>query len=241
MSLFNCYNALPKKYRPREYYNPNRLMPSHPYRLCIVGASNTGKTNILMNIIELSKNFLKIYLYAKKLDESLYQYLIDEWKKRAEDIITVSNNVDDIVDINDINENIQNLIIFDDFVVEKNLGKVSELFIRGRKSNCSIVFISQTYFGIPTEIRINSDYFIFTKNLKGNDLINIAKDHSGCLSINEFKRLYRLATRDGYNFFMIDLKTCDETLKFRKNFDFSLVTKSKLDNNESIRTNITEK
>ena len=119
MSLFNCYNALPKKYKPREYYNPNRLMPSHPYRLCIVGASNTGKTNILMNIIELSKNFHKIYLYAKKLDESLYQYLIDEWRKRAEDIITVSNNVDDIVDIHDINENIQNFIVFYDFMVEK--------------------------------------------------------------------------------------------------------------------------
>ena len=207
-------------------------MPQHPFRLCVCGASNTGKTNILMNIIELSANFHKIYLYAKKLDESLYQYLIDSWEKRGSklntDLITYSNDIEDTVSIDDVDESVQNLIVFDDFVCERNLSKVSELFIRGRKSNCSIVFISQSYFLIPTHVRINSDYFIFTRNLKGNELIQVAKDQSGMLSIDEFKRLYRSATNQGYDFLMIDLKSKNDKYRFRKNFDFSLVTNSKI-------------
>ena len=232
MALINCYDYLPRKFKTSKYYNPNKLVPQHPFRLCIVGASNTGKTNTLMNIIELSKNFHHIYLYAKKLDESLYQFLIDNWEARGakldQNLITYSNNIDDFVSIDDVDETVQNLIVIDDFVCERNLSKVSELFIRGRKSNCSTVFISQSYFKIPTQVRINSDYFIFTRNLKGNELTQVAKDQSGMVSIDEFKHLYRIATSDGYNFFMIDLKDKDDKYRFRKNFDYSLITNSRL-------------
>ena len=57
MSFKNYYNELPKKYRENKHKNPNKLMPIHPHRTCIVGASNTGKTNILMNIINESQKF----------------------------------------------------------------------------------------------------------------------------------------------------------------------------------------
>ena len=227
-TIINCYDKLPKKYKTNNYHNPNKLMPMHPFRLCIIGASNTGKTNTLMNIIELSENFHKIYLYAKKLDESLYQFLIDSWEKRGSkmgmELITYSNDIEDMISVDEVDESIQNLIVIDDFVCEKNLKKVSELFIRGRKSNCSIVFISQSYFKIPTQVRINSDYFIFTRNLKGNELTQIAKDYGGCLSIDEFKKFYRSATSDGYNFLMVDLKSKDDKYRFRKNFDYSLIS-----------------
>ena len=232
MSLENFYTQLPKKYKPKKYYNPNKLMPQHPFRLCIVGASNTGKTNTLMNIIDKSKSFYKIYLYAKKLDEPLYQCFIDTWldksKETGVDLITFSNDFNDTVKADDVDENVQNLIIFDDMVTESNLSRVSELFIRGRKNNCSIIFISQSYFGIPTQVRINSDYFIFTRNLKGNELLNVAKDHGGCVTINEFKKMYIFATKEGYNFFMIDLQQKDNKYRFRKNFDYSLTEIKKL-------------
>ena len=138
MSLKNFCDELSKKYKMKKHYNPNTLMPQHPFRLCIVGASNTGKTNTLMNLIDQSKNFHKIYLYAKKIDEPLYQCFIDTWLNKSKDsgfdLITFSNDFNDTVEINDVDESIQNLIIFDDMVTESNLSKVSELFIRGRKS-----------------------------------------------------------------------------------------------------------
>ena len=83
MPIKNFYDQLPKKYRQKKYFNPNKLMPQHPFRLCIIGASNTGKTNSLMNLIEESKNFHKIYLYAKKIDEPLYNCFIDSWLQKS--------------------------------------------------------------------------------------------------------------------------------------------------------------
>ena len=139
------------------------------------------------------------------------------------EILQYSNNINDIVDLNSVDQRIQNLIVFDDMACERNLDKVSELFIRGRKSNCSIVFISQRYFGIPTQVRINSDYYIFTRNLKGNELILVAKDYGGVLSIDNFKEMYRNTNRSGYEFFMIDLQNKDVKYRFRKNFNYSLV------------------
>ena len=138
MPIKNFYDQLPKKYRQKKHFNPNKLMPQHPFRLCIIGASNTGKTNSLMNLIEESKNFHKIYLYAKKIDEPLYNCFIDSWLEKSEDtgidLITFSNDFNDTVDINDVDdEKIQNLIIFDDMVTESNLNRVSEIYISRQK------------------------------------------------------------------------------------------------------------
>ena len=227
-TVANFYDLLPKKYKRKEYYNPNKLVPQHTFRLCIVGPSNSGKTNTLMNLIEDSKNFRKIYLYAKKLDEPLYEYLIDYWNKKSkelgEELLEYSNDISQVVTPDVLDDSIQNLVIFDDMITEKNLNCVKELFIRGRKQNSSIIFISQSYFSIPTEIRINCDYFIFTRGLRGNELIQIAKDHATSVSKDKFKELYAKATRNGFNFFLIDNQSTDPIMKYRRNFNHSLAT-----------------
>ena len=56
----------------------------------------------------------------------------------------------------------------------------------------------------------------------------MTKDESGFLDIEEFGNLYRLATKDGYDFFMIDLQNKDNKYRFRKNFDYSLVKNKKI-------------
>ena len=127
-------------------------------------------------------------------------------------MIEYSEDLEQVVSLNDIDESIQNLIIFDDMIVEKNLKHVEELFIRGRKSNCSIIFISQSYFAIPQTIRQNSNYFLLTKGLSGKNLINIATDHSGSVDSKEFRDIYRKLTKDG-NLMLIDVVNS----KFYKN------------------------
>ena len=69
----NIYKLIPKKYLTDKHYNPNPLTPKHPARICFVGASGTGKTSTLIWMINEAKNFQKIYLYAKKLNEPLYE------------------------------------------------------------------------------------------------------------------------------------------------------------------------
>ena len=201
----NIYNMLPKKYLKSSYINPNKSLPiKHPFRLCIVGSSGTGKTSSLIWLIEESKAFHKIYLYAKKLDEPLYEFLIDDWKERSEKqgetLIEYSESLDDAVSFSEIDSSIQNLIIFDDMIVQKNLKYVEELFIRGRKSNCSVIFISQSYFKIPKIIRENSNFFLLTSGLSGHNLTSIATDQADS---GEFKKAYKRFTKDG-NHMLVD-------------------------------------
>ena len=69
-----------------------------------------------MNIINESKNFHKIYLYAKKLDKPLHQCFIDNWTRRGEcispEILEYSSDINDIVDLNSVDQSIQNLIVY---------------------------------------------------------------------------------------------------------------------------------
>ena len=69
-----------------DYTNKNKLehdskwpyIPDHPYRILIAGGSGSGKTNVLLNLINNQPDIDKIYLYAKDPYEAKYQYLIDK-------------------------------------------------------------------------------------------------------------------------------------------------------------------
>ena len=72
-----------------DYTNQNKVehnskwpyIPSHPYRILVVGSSGSGKTNALLNLINNRLDIDKIYLYAKDPYEAKYQYLINKREK----------------------------------------------------------------------------------------------------------------------------------------------------------------
>ncbi len=99
-------------------------------------------------------------------------------------------------------------------------GNVGSLYIRGRRSNISLFFISQSFFKIPLLIRQNTDVIVI-KNIRGRkDLTRIISEYSLDKTIDEILALYQKACSGAQtNWFMIDLKTTDPALKFRKNFD----------------------
>jgi hypothetical protein len=132
-------------------------------------------------------------------------------KKYGINLIEYSNDISDTVNVDELDEYKQNLVIFDDMVVERNLKAAEELFIRGRKKNASIVFISQSYFSIPKNIRLQCDYFVITKMGNKKELIEIAKDHTTDIDNDKFKEIYKAATGEPYSVLVIDLK-------YRKNF-----------------------
>ena len=131
-----------------------------PFRMLIIGPSASGKTNTLLHLIDKFHPIDKIYLYAKGSDEDKYQYLINKREqagiKNLNDphaFIEYSNDMNDVLeDINNYNKNRDKkvLIIFDDMITDIMRSKkfeaiVKELFIRCRKLNISIVFITQSY------------------------------------------------------------------------------------------------
>ena len=127
-----------------------------------------------MNLINNQPDIDKIYLYAKDPYETKYQYFINEREKVGlnhfndpKAFMEYSNDLQDVYkDIDDYNPRKKRkiLIAFDDMIADMiNNNKlnpiVTELFIRGRKLNISIVFITQSYFKVPKDVRLNSTHF----------------------------------------------------------------------------------
>ena len=134
---------------------------SRSYRKLIIGGSGSGKTNALLNLINNQPDIDKIYLYAKDPYEAKYQYLINKRESiglnhydDAKAFIEYSNNMqDDYKNIDQYNADKERkiLIVFDNMIADMINNKmlnsiVTELFIRGRKLNISLVFITQSYF-----------------------------------------------------------------------------------------------
>ena len=150
------------------------------YRMLIIRPSGSGESNALLNLIQQDNNNLidKIYLYAKDLSEPKYQFLI----KKREDVgikdlddprafIEYSNTMDDVYNnINDYNPKRKRkiLILFDDMIADIMTKKkfqaiIKELFIRCKKLKIYLVFITQFYFSVPKDVRLNSTHYLIMK------------------------------------------------------------------------------
>ena len=142
-------------------------IPDHPYRILIIGGSGSGKTNALLNLIKEQDDIDKNYLYAKDLSEPKYEFLIKKHKDVGTNhfddpnaFIECSNRIDDIYQImDDYNPSRQREILFvlDDMIADIMSNKtfqaiIRELFIRYRKLNISLAFISQCYFSVSKDV-----------------------------------------------------------------------------------------
>lgn len=227
VEISNFYSMLPKEYQSAgsiEYNNYEKIKIKVPFRMLILGSSGSGKTNVALNLIKLIGVFTKIYLFAKNTEEPLYKYLIDTLTKKSiklkKQLIVVSNELEDMPDVDEIDKEENNLFIFDDLVTTKNQRSISDLFIRGRKQNASVIYISQSYFDIPTLIRKNSDYIIVKKINTKRDLTSIVKEYNlNDVTPEKLMAMYKDVISRGFtNFLLIDLNSNDPSLKFRFNF-----------------------
>ena len=115
------------------------------------------------------------------------------------------------------------LIVFDhviaDMVHNKRLDSiVTELFIRGKKLNISLVFITQSYFKVPKDVRLNTSHFFIAKIPNKRELQQIAINHSSDINTKDFANIYRKCTAEPYSFLVNDTTLASNNpLRFRKN------------------------
>ena len=115
------------------------------------------------------------------------------------------------------------LIVFDDMVAymihNKKLNSVvTELLIRGRKLNIFLVFIIQSYFKVPKDLRLNTTHFFISKISNRRELQQIAINHSSVISTKDFENIYRKSIAEPYSFLVNDTTLAsDNPLRFRKN------------------------
>ena len=144
--------------------------------------------------------------------------------------IEYSNTVDDVFEnIDDYNtkRKRRKLIVFHDMIADimtntKFQSIIKELFIRCRKLNISIIFITQSYFRTPKDVRLNSTHYLLMKIHSRKELQNIAQGNSGDIDFKHFLKIYKDCTKEPYSFMTIDttLPTSDP-MRFRKNFSES--------------------
>ena len=120
------------------------------------------------------------------------------------------------------------LIVFDDMIVDIMASKkfqsiIKELFITCRKLNISLVLITQSYFSLPKDDRLNSTHCLIMKINNRKELQNIAINHSADIHYKDFMNIYRECTKKPFNFLTVDTTLpARNPLKFRKNLFDSL-------------------
>ena len=94
---------------------------------------------------------------------------------------------------------------------------LKELFIRCRKLNTSLVFITQSYFSVPKDVRLNSTHYLIMKINNRKELQNIAINHSADIDYKDFVKIYRECKKEPYPFLTIDTTLpASNSLRFRK-------------------------
>ena len=114
------------------------------------------------------------------------------------------------------------LVVFDDMIADIISNKqfqaiVKELFIRCRKLNISLVFIIQSYFSVPKDVRLNLTHYLIMKINNKRELQNIAITQSADVDYKDFMKIYRECTKEPYSFLIIDTTLlASDPLRFRK-------------------------
>ena len=92
---------------------------------------------------------------------------------------------------------------------------VTEFFTRGRKLNISLIVITQSYFKVPKDVRLNTTHVFIMKILNKRELQQIALSHSSDIDYKDFVNIYKKCTDEPYSFSVNDTTlSSDNPLRF---------------------------
>jgi Ni2+-binding GTPase involved in maturation of urease and hydrogenase len=175
-----------------------------PPRILICGATGSGKTNILLNLLFDILEFDRLYLCAKDLEESKYQKLmqiysayadvtvkdiknlklheeplaLEACKKYKKDKTFYCSSQREMIHIDDLDPEFRNVVVFDDCITDKDQSKIVDHFIRGRKKNSIAIYLAQSYYACPITVRRNCNIFVLI-NLQKRDRERILREIDG--------------------------------------------------------------
>jgi hypothetical protein len=215
--IINFYDIIPKKYLD-DISNPNENLHNIkiPFRMCVVAPSGTGKTNFLLNLLKVFSQgkgtFSDITIVTRNKDEPLYNFLSGE-----HDQIQIKEGMHSTPKLDDMDKKENHLVVWDDLVLSKNLNSVEEYYMRARKKNCSVIFLSQSYVDIPKFVRKNSSYLVLL-DLGGSkrEQTFIMNEWSADLEKEELKAIYNDAVSVPLRPLIITGGKTDKNKKYRK-------------------------
>ena len=185
-----------------------------------IGGTGAGKTNALLEFLSRKNEaFYEIVIFTgSTMDEPIYNLL--KTKAGAE----LYDNIDELPELKSFedNKNQEKLIVLDDFInlPAKKLKKINEYLTSGRKFGFTCFVMAQNYTSVPKVVSRNAHYFILFKLNDNRTIDCILKNHNvNGIDKEEFKKMYRDATDEPRNFFMVDLRAhVGSGMSLRHNF-----------------------
>ena len=204
MSIINFDDIIGKKFKT---ITNNVFCLNHPTNCLIIRKTNSGKTNVVMNLIAKNCIYENIHSNTNNIDDK-YDWLKNKLK---DDVFIYLNEFN----LDKIDKEYVNFVIFDDLGFSNK--KVSEFYCRSRKLNCTCIFIGHRYFkNIDRTLKNNIDYLIFTQ-LDKKELNMLYQDINLNISLKDFQTINNDLKR--YEFIMIDKYNEHDFMRIRKNFD----------------------
>ena len=210
------------KIRQNEY-----PLPAHPARILIIGPSGSGKSNLVLNLLFggdgfPSLNYDKIYWFLRDVQEDKMMYVVNRISrverriknttKQDVKLLEYSTNLDEVPSLEDIDKDIMNLVVFDDCVAQKHQEKISELFLAGRKRNCTIIYITQSLFRTPMLVREQCTHLAIFRTQRNDEPRLLADRYASGISKEQFLQYYEHCISQSYGFLYVDL--AEKTPKF---------------------------
>ena len=211
--------------------NTNPYLFNTPARVIICGSSNSGKSNLLMDILTRNKiHYTALYIYSRHINQSKYKYLkkyvgnIEKKLKKEKIEVNIikawDNSLDDLIQCDNLDEEEENLIVIDDFnsfLTKKQKEQIGDLFCSCRHKNTSIFFLGQLYHEIPRSCRLNLSYLCLFDNNNRRELSLLMTELSSDKDKKDFRDMCKYVWKDRYNFLLID--NVNPKMRYRKNFD----------------------
>ena len=224
------------------------VIPKHPYRLLISGASGSGKSNLLLDLLCCSKKYKNYYDYifvlsptAGHLDDS-YKALKKSCKKTKLFIIN-ELNPDQIQKIMDTQEEIikekglkktpRILLIYDDIINDKKFMNSKEFiksFVASRHYNMSVIVLTQRYHSVPRVCRLQANNVLYFLGSASENARLVDEFTPPRYSKKEFDEMVTFATREPYSFLYVNMTQPFKT-RYRKCLH-SIMTLDRFEENE---------
>ena len=216
MLIPNYDNLIIKK--KKNFVQLHNYMPSKSFRMLIWGPSGSGKTNALVHMLLKPLIYYdKVYLYAKNIDQEKYQLLSNKLNKVAkknkffvDKIYEYPNN--EIKDVDELENKLKKVVLFDDYICDKNQDQIIKYFIQGRHKSCSVIYLGQSYYKTDKNIRLNCDHFILYEMNSVREESMLSKETG--VPIDKYKK----TTKYQYHFLYID----KPNKTYKANFNESL-------------------
>ena len=175
-------------------------MPKSNFGMLICGNSGSGKTNLLYHmLIRPSVYYDQIHLYGKNLEQEKYRHMIETMNDISQlGYNIMHDNNDEIKPVNSLESDSQKIVIFDDFICDRNQQPLIDYFIQGRHKNCSVIYLSQSFYKTPKDIRLNCSHYCIYDFPSNNEKNMI------CRELGVTKDQYLKATKKPYSFLYVD-------------------------------------